>query len=455
MAGKPGVLISTDEFVDNAKSAAMDVGMPPVRMVALPAASYYRARGSVEEVTPVAEAYLDRIIASLTQPATPEEANPGEMEKVSQDQPFTVTGEDYEEALEQVNQLFLEKRWADGLPVVPPTRKAVDRMLTGTSRSPDEILGPVALKNGQASIRKIAINAVMAGAKPEYLPVIIAAMEGFLDKKYNLTHMQASTGSFMPAIIVTGPIAKELDFNSGIGMLGHGWRANSTVGRALRLSLLNLGHTWPAVNDMGLTGRMSPHTFYTFAEDEERNPWTPDHVSFGIEPEASAVSVSTVAGHYDVLGGGAVALWTGQSVLDQIVSSIGGLRMGRPSPKQKYVVTFNPDCAYELVKMGFTTRESVQEWLYENSRVPIEKLRPGTKEAIQRMIDDGRLRADRIPVYQKALDENSSIPVVQSPQDIHIFVAGGSPGYTLLFGYLDDSHVSKKIHGATLTVAGR
>jgi hypothetical protein len=453
MAGKPGVYITTDEFLDNATSASKDVGMPAVRKVALPAATYYRARGSIGEVRPIAQAYIDKIIDALLRPAAEEEENPKPLKKEMQDQPITVTGKDYRDAEAKVNRVFLDNRWADGLPVVPPTDEAVKEMLAGTQRSPDEILGVVAPKKGQATVRKIAVNAVMAGARPEYLPVIIAAMEGFLDKNYDLTHVQASTGSFLPAIIVSGPIAKELNFNSGTGMLGHGWQANATVGRALRLCLLNLGQTWPGVNDMGLTGRASPYTFYTFGEDEDRNPWAPEHVKYGIKAEDSSVAVSTVGGQYRVLGGGAVAIWTAQGVLDDIVSSISSL--GTLRPNEKHVVVFHPDCATELEKMGFKTIRSVQEWLYEHSRVPLTKLRQGVPQAVQRMIDDGRISPDRAPVFREALKDGGSLPMVQSPDDIHIFVAGGSPGYTLLFSYIGGSHQTRKISGATLTKSGR
>ena len=107
-------------------------------------------------------------------------------------------------------------------------------MEAGTTLSPQKVIGQVAPKNGTATVEKIAINAVMAGAKPEYFPVILAAMEGFTDKHYDLTHVVASTGSFTPVVIVDGPVTRELGFNSGIGMLGIGWQANSTVGRAPR-----------------------------------------------------------------------------------------------------------------------------------------------------------------------------------------------------------------------------
>ena len=200
-------------------------------------------------------------------------------------------------------------------------------MLAATTRSADEVVGQVAPKNGTATIEKIAVNSVMAGAKPEYFPVILAAMDGFVDKHFDLTHVQASTGSFTPVVIVNGPIARELNFNSGIGMLGHGWRANSTVGRALRLSLLNIGQTWPAVNDMALTGRFEAYTFFTFAEDEAKSPWEPYHVSLGYKPEDSTVTVAT-SGTPLVLGGGAVAPWTAQGILDTVVARTSNVVFG-------------------------------------------------------------------------------------------------------------------------------
>ena len=202
-----------------------------------------------------------------------------------------ITAESYEAALEKFNQLFLDNHWGSGLPLMPPTPERVKWMLTGTKRSPQEVIGTVAPKNGKATIEKIAINAAMAGARPEYMPVIIAAMEALTDKSYDLLHVMASTGSFTLQIIVNGPIGEEIGMNSGIGLLGYGFRANNTIGHAIRLSLINMGHLWPAENDMALLGRPSSHTFYVFSENERNNPWEPYHVSLGYKKEESCVTV--------------------------------------------------------------------------------------------------------------------------------------------------------------------
>jgi hypothetical protein len=456
----PGVYFTTTEFIDDAKSAAKDRGMPGIRMIALPADKYYRARATHEELQPIANAVFDQMIDDLVRPVTAEEAKPSQIQKQKENTNITVTGTDYQDAYQKVNDLFLDSHWADGLPIVPPTPALVKAMLAGTTRSPDEVLGPVAPKNGTATVEKIAVNAVMAGAKPEYFPVILAAMDGFLDKHYDLTHMQASTGSFTPVIIVNGPLAKELDFNSGIGMLGHGWRANSTVGRALRLSLLNIGQTWPAVNDMALTGRLSAYTFFTFAEDEAKSPWEPYSVSLGFKPEDSTVTVAT-SGTPIVLGGGAVAPWTAQGILDTVVARSASPFLWVHS--QTFVLVLHPDCAYELGKMGYT-RKSLQEYLYEHTKIPFEKMTSATTgfghdsaiKEIQASIDDGRIRPDRAQIFRDALKPGGKVPIVQSPDDFHIFVAGGSPGYSLLFSYPGPNwaNETKKVSGATLTQAG-
>jgi hypothetical protein len=457
----PGVYFTTTEFLDDAKSAARDRGMPSIRMIALPADKYYRARATHEELQPIASNVFDQMVDDLVRPLTAEEAKPSQIQKQKENTNLTITGTDYQDAYQKVNDLFLESHWADGLPIVPPTPALVKKMLAATTRSPDQVLGLAAPKDGTATVEKIAVNAVMAGAKPEYFPVILAAMDGLLDKHFDLTHVQASTGSFTPVVIVNGPIAKELDFNSGIGMLGHGWRANSTVGRALRLSLLNIGQTWPAVNDMALTGRFEAYTFFTFAEDEAKSPWEPYSVSLGYKPEDSTVTVAT-SGTPAVLGGGAVAPWTAQGILDTVVA-----RSGSPFfwvHSQTFVLVLHPDCAYELGKMGFT-RKSLQEWLYEHTKVPYEKAALATTgfghdsalKGIQASIDDGRIRADRVQIFKDALKPGGKIPIVQSPDDFHIFVAGGSPGYSLLFSYPGPNwaNETKKISGATMTQAGR
>jgi hypothetical protein len=249
----------------------------------------------------------------------------------------------------------------------------------------------------------------MAGAKPEYLPVIIAAMEAFVGESGKgqdgefFFHTLGSSGAFNLVIMVNGPIAKEIDMNCGVGLFGHGWRSNNTIGRAIRLSTINIGHCWPRLNDMALTGRASAHTWFTFAENEELSLWEPYHVTRGYNKEDSTVTVTKVNNIYSTYGGGAVGLWKAESILDQIA--------GRLSKSGGTWVIFNPEVHRELNKLGFN-RKSVQEWLSEKTGMPAK--------------------------------------------NINIAVAGGVPGYTVVWGIMMiNSHVTKKVRGATLTKAGK
>ncbi|MEJ2246264.1 MAG: hypothetical protein P8Y80_09360 [Acidobacteriota bacterium] len=351
--------------------------MPRSRIVTVQAEDYYRLRGTDAGIMPVAEAVIDELIDGLKQPLTPEEASTtAEKEDLG---PLTVSAESYRLAVEKFNGIYLDNQWGDGLTLLPPTNEAVQEMLKGTSRSPDEIIGTVAPKNGVATIEKIAINAVMAGAKPEYMPVILAAMECITDPDYDDLHVMTSTGSFNFAIMVTGPIAEELNINAGMGFLGYGWRANSTIGRALRLALINLGRVWPGVNDMALVGRPSQQ-FYVFAENQKFSPWPPFHVTQGFKPEDSCVTVSSVMGASShLLGGGAVATWTPQEILDSSVRMMKEPRWGMATWKRgsanpgpmKYILFFEPVLAMELERLGHN-RASLQKYLYDMPSFPMK-----------------------------------------------------------------------------------
>ncbi len=464
--GKPGVFVCTDNFAHDAKSAAEDFGMPMARMVALPAADYYRLRRSESAVRPVAVAAVDKLIDGLRRPLSPEEADITAKREALE--PVAVTADSYAHAVQKFNEVFLQNHWGDGLPLLPPTKEAVEEMLKGTSRSPDEVIGTVAPKNGIVTVRQIAVNAVMAGAKPEYLPVIIAAMEGFTDPAYDDLHILTSSGSFNLAIMVSGPIAKEINVNSGIGMLGYGWQANLTIGRAVRLITINAGRVWPAETDMALMGRPSSQ-FYVFAENHDLSPWEPFHVSQGFKAQDSCVTISSVMsspGNY--FGGGAVEPWTPEQILDSITRSLlssrpmmQGWRRGGPNPgPMKHILIFQPELANELSRQG-QTRASLQKLLYGRATIPYEQLTPAEIASIQPRIDSGEIPPDRVPVFMEALKPGGKLPILDRPEDIRIVVAGGIPGYS--FGmtyyreglYAPTSDQTRKVRGATLTRSGR
>ena len=180
--------------------------------------------------------------------------------------------------------------WTDGLPVVPPERARVVRMLAGTSRSPDEVVGVVAPDLVPCTVEKVAVNAVMAGCLPEYLPVVLACVEAACTEEFNWHGLAATTYFSGPVVVVNGPLRRRLGMNSGMNVLGQGNRANSTIGRALQLTLRNVGGARPGEVDrctLGNPGKLS----FCFAEDEEGSPWESLAIERGVPPGSSAVTL--------------------------------------------------------------------------------------------------------------------------------------------------------------------
>jgi hypothetical protein len=475
--GKPGVFINCDTFDDDAKSASHDNGMPTVRRRIIKSSEFYKLRGTVKDIRPLVEKVFDELIDALTRPLTSGEANPpGAKEEVDGPPEITITGESFPIAIEEFNQQFLEKRWGDGLPLVPPTPERVGWMLSGTARSPHEVIGKVNPRQGAATIEKIAINAVMAGAKPEYLPVIIAAMEALTDENFDDLHILVSAGSFSLIIVVGGPIADEINMNSGIGFLGHGWRANNTIGRAVRLATLNIGKMWPGANDMGLTGRVSPHTFYTFAENAKLSPWKPYHASRGFKAGDSTVTVATIGGSSPMQNfyGGMIGTWTAQGILDNMVADIirtdrglfglwGAKGVGQypgsgVGARSHFILLF-PELAEELKKMGFD-QKSLQDEIYRRTSVRYEELSPADRRGIQTGMETGVVPPERKAVFQEALKPGGMVSVLITPENLHFFVAGGAPGCAFSFSYFRlppynrIAVLTRLVTGATLTKAG-
>ena len=183
-----------------------------------------------------------------------------------------------------------ERGWSDGLPVVPPTPERVARMLTGTTRAPDDVVAVVPPDLVECTVEKVAINAVMAGCKPEYLPVVLTTVEAACTDEFNIHGLLATTYFSGPVVIVNGPVARAIGMNSGINALGQGNRANATIGRALQLVVRNVGGGRPGEIDRATLGNPGKYTF-CFAEDETGSPWEPLHVERGLPPGSSAVTL--------------------------------------------------------------------------------------------------------------------------------------------------------------------
>ena len=186
-------------------------------------------------------------------------------------------------------EFMFDQGFSDGLPVIPPTPERVVRMLTGTSRDPQEVVAVMPPNMGEVTVEKVAINCVMAGCKPEYLPVVIAAVEAVCTDDFNIHGVMATTMGASPVMVVNGPIRHRIGMNMGIGALGQGNRANATIGRALRLTVRNIGGAIPGGTERSTLSNPMKFTM-CFAEWEERSSGNP-HVERGYQPDESVVTI--------------------------------------------------------------------------------------------------------------------------------------------------------------------
>jgi hypothetical protein len=465
--GKPGASVSVEGLVTQRRRLAGVHGMPTLRIVSIPTLAYMGAEGYPEKMKAVAESMFDSIVHTLTSPLTDEEKNP---RLLAHDYgPLTFTGASHDEVFERFQQYVVDNYLGDGLPVTPPTRKAVARMLTGTSRSPEEEIGRLAPRNGLATVEKIAINAVMAGAKPEYLPVIIAAIECVADPAFNLYHLSTSTGSPTPIIWINGPIAEEIGMNAGMGFLGRGNRANNTIGRAIGLCLVNIG--WRLMDaDPGHVGDPEGFCSFTFPENERQNPWESFAVTCGYGPEDSTVTVNETMSYNRQGPGGGMTSLTMEQALDAIAHMIKG--SGTPMTKMmfsgacRYQLALNPTLARQLADAGFT-KDSLAQVLQQKTSTTWEELSPGEQHMVKAFAS-----SPMIPfITPEDCGPGMILRAFSDPEQLAILVAGDPGGNTVLWispvgsttvspdvaatvTNVPPAFMTRKIRGATLTMAG-
>jgi hypothetical protein len=223
------------------------------------------------------------IVAALTEPLTAGERSP---KRDAAAPPRVAFAGDYE----AVNRFFYRKGWTDGLPIVPPTEKAVAEMLEGTDLPPDHLVARVIPRLGKATVEKIAVNAVMAGALPTHMPVLLAAVRALMNPKSRFDTFEVSTGSWAPFFALNGPVRNDILVNSGSGALSPGDIANAAIGRAVGLIVKNIGGARKGIEDMGVIGNPSKYSL-VIGENEEESPWTPLHVDRGFRREESTLTL--------------------------------------------------------------------------------------------------------------------------------------------------------------------
>ena len=313
--------------------------------------------------------------------------------------------------LDAINRLYRERRWSDGLPIVPPTAERVERMLAFTRRDRHEVIARIAPGFGAATVERIAINGVLAGCDPEYLPLLIAAVEAVAEPQFNLQAIQATTNPVAVWVIVNGPAAAALGVNGGLNCIGQGAWANATIGRAVRLILQNVGRAWPGEMDRATQGQPGKYTFCC-AENEAANPWEPLHVERGYARGQSTVTVVGVEGTLNMN--------THTKDAGELLRAIAETMQHPPSNEYTHGgepwLILSPEHA-EILKGAGLGKADVKRRLWEGSKMPARRM---TDKDLLRVHDSRGKELGKI-------GPDTPLPVSPRPEDIWIVVAGG-PG---------------------------
>jgi hypothetical protein len=394
------VLLANRGFVDDAHSAASSKNMPTLRVLG---ESVTCESTVAEDIKSGIDEAFDDIVAALTRPLTEQEKSP---QMKIEDAPRIA----FKGNLTEVNQFFYRKGWGDGLPIIPPSEEAVAEMMEGTDLPADHVVAKIIPRMGKATVEKIAVNAVMAGALPVHMPVLIAAVQAVADPTTRFDTFEVSTGSWAPFLVVNGPIRKDIHINSGSGALSPGNLPNSAIGRALGLIVKNIGGARKGIEDMGTLGNPGKYSL-VLAENEEDSPWEPLHVERGFKKEDSTVTIFFPNQHAYSIPRGTDA----KGILD----SIAGL-----SPRIMNALMMIPSHAEILASEGWT-KSKVREYVMKLGEADSAKSRPQRGDA--------------------------SATSPNTPRDaLMIVVAGGAGTWFGVFkstggGILGNDFVSKKI----------
>jgi hypothetical protein len=433
--GKPVALILTKCFQATARFIARSQGLEDLAVAPLEL-DYVPPDEEVVRLN-LAGKVADKVIEALTRWSP----RPPEISDVTEKQ-LVYSGADYPEAYENMEKFFLQHGWSDGLPLVPPTEEAVKRMLEGTALPREHQIAVFPPGQGKATVEKIAINAVMAGCLPQHLPVVLAAVETIIDSAFDLVGVQNTSGQLSPLFVISGPqLIEALDINASFCTLGPGWKSNSTIGRAIKLIMTNIGHSWPGVNDMKAFG--NPFRYVTVIGENEPaygGAWEPLRVAEGFPENQPTISVMPAMSWQPDL-----VLPTPPDV-DRIIFHIttqAKVKYDRYANNCYYdnLVLISPT-AFEAIRRERVSRAELQQTLYEKIQLP------GS------LVFDGRERPSLIQfpewvIEKHNADPDAPIPILRSPEHLKICVTGG-PGpdmiaYIGTWGYGPSQFVTKPI----------
>lgn len=435
--GKPVAFAITRPFEANARFVSAREGLPDISLVVVPLDALPHP-GEIEELH-IGDKFADDVIIALTKTPSIETEEPA-------GDTLVFSGSDYAKSLSNMEKYFIHRGWSDGLPLIPPTPEAVSEMLEGTDLSPDHVVGLVEPGGGEATIEKIAINAVMAGCLPQYMPVVIAAVEAITDPKFDLREVQCTSCNMSPFLIISGQkIIEDLNINNSFNTIGPGWRANSTIGRAVRLIMTNLGHTWPGVNDMKTLG--SPfRSIPLMAENEAayKSAWEPLRVAEGYSEDQPTISVMpAMSWQPDIVQ-------PEPPTVKRIIEYIS--KQGKVK-HDRLVGNWGMDnlvllCAstFDCIRREGCSRLEFQKALVDAIQIPASEFL-GRRD-IKEFAAFGRLPKWLIEKCQS--DPETLVPLLAGPENIKICVSGGAGPYgityTSTFGYGAAHFVTKPIH---------
>lgn len=397
------VTVITDRFTALARAQACALQKSGLAFLVIP----HPLGGLKEaEVQAAAKVALERLSKQLAASAGKEAGAclPPEREI----QPERLTFSDPQQAADY----FYRQGWTDGLPVVLPTEKALEEFLrhAGT-RQPQEVIGRMPPRWADVTVEKVAVNCILAGCLPEYLPVVLAGVEAVLDPRFNLNGVQSTTHPCGVLLIVNGPAAGKLEINAGHNCFGQGWRANATIGRAMRLILQNIGGGVPGLLDKSTMGQPGKYS-YCVAENEAESPWPPFHVERGYPREASTVTVVAAEAPHNVNDHGST---DAEGILTTIAGTMATTGNNNLYHQGDAFLFLGPEHAATIAGDGWS-KEDVRRFLFARARVPASKMSPGQLAHIKSWLPDAA----------GYVDENQTIGICREAADLNILVAGGA-----------------------------
>ncbi len=401
----PAITVCSTAFTVLGKKQLKALGCEDHPLAVIPHPFGLRTR---EQVRGIAEKCVDDIARIATDP----KAGTPARGKASKTAGAARAGRiEVPEDADEFDRFCIDRRWSDGLPLRPPTLDRVERMIAASGRTPDEIVAVVQPGFGTATVEGIAINAVMAGCRPEYMRTLIAAVQAFTDPRFNLQGIQATTNAATAMIVVNGPLARELGVNGHLNCLGQGTWANATLGRALRLVMQNIGGTLPGEMDRATQGQPGKYTFCC-AENEDDSPWEPLHVERGFDKNDSTVTIVGAAGTVNFNTHAKDATDLLKVFADSICF---------PTNNDYYFggepwLLIGPEHAEILHREGLSKRD-VKLKLWEMSRLHVDRLAAKDRMRLQ------HTRGAELGPF----DTKTTIPISIKPDEVSIIVAGG-PG---------------------------